>query len=380
MKKIIISFLSLSFLFTATAQNLNNLVENPSFEQTEGRIKREGAIEVAVGWMSPTKASADLFAGKVKEGYGTPNNDLGMEDPQDGENYVGIRLFSYNDKEPRNYISSKLRQTMKKDQKYCVTFYVNLAEASKYAANNMGINFSKKQYNIDEAKSILTQTSVMDKDNKIFDGQFGWDQICGVYTAEGGEKFLTIGNFTSNGETESSRLKKSRDFSGASVVSAYYFIDNVSVIAINDESECSCIADERRPETKFIYEIAPINPAGMEPSQIAQFTTLYYGYGDSEISNNSKKHLQIILDMLLANPGSKITLTSHLDEQEVKDPALTTLAEDRTEAVKVFLMSNGINYTRILTETKKNAEPADKSGTDLAKAKNRRVTFTFTPK
>ena len=188
MKKIIISFLSLSFMLTVSAQDMNNLVENPSFEQTEGRIKRGGAITVAVGWMSPTKASADLFAGKVKEGYGTPNNNLGIEEPQDGQNYAGIRAFSYNDKEARNYISSKLKMTLKKDQKYCVKFYVNLAEASKYASNNIGVNFSKKQYNISEAKSIMTTTSVMHRDNPVFNGLFGWDEVCGVYKAAGGEK------------------------------------------------------------------------------------------------------------------------------------------------------------------------------------------------
>ena len=76
MKKVIISFLSLSLCLNLSAQDMNNLVENPSFESTQGRIKRGGAITVAVGWMSPTKAAADLFAGKVKEGYGTPQNTL----------------------------------------------------------------------------------------------------------------------------------------------------------------------------------------------------------------------------------------------------------------------------------------------------------------
>lgn len=379
MKKIIISFLSLTCLFNVTAQDMDNLVPNPSFEETNGRIKRNGAITVAVGWMSPTKASADLFAAKVKEGFSTPNNNLGMEEPQDGKNYAGIRVFSYNDKEARNYISSRLTSTMKKDQKYCVTFYINLAEASKYSSNNIGVNFSKKQYNISEAKSILTSTSVMDKDNRVFNGLFGWDQVCGVYKAKGGEKFITLGNFSSNGDTENKRLKKPKGFSGAAVVSAYYFIDNVSVVAIDDESQCNCVADDRQPETKFIYEVAPINPEGMTPEKIAMFSSLYYGYGEAEISPNSEAHLKIVLNMLLQNKGSKIMLTSHLDENEAADPALTKLAEDRTEKAKVYLMSKGINYTRILTETKKDTAPADKSGTDLAKAKNRRLTFTFIP-
>ena len=377
MKKIIISFLSLSFMINLSAQDMNNLVENPSFEQTQGRIKRSGAINVAVGWMSPTKAAADLFSGKVKEGFGTPLNNLGNEEAQDGDNYVGIRAFSYNDKEARTYISSKLKMTLKKDQKYCVKFYVNLAEASKYASNNIGVNFSKKQYNISEAKSIMTPTNVMHKDNPVFNGQFGWDEICGVYKASGGEKFLTIGNFSSNGATINQRLKKSKTFSGAAVVSAYYFIDNISVVAIDDETQCDCAADSKTPETKFIYEIAPLNTDGMEPATIARMTSIYFAYGSEDISDNSMAHLKIMLQMLLDNPRSKIMITAHTDENENEDPALLGLGAKRYEAIKLFLMENGINYTRILTEDKKDTKPADSGGTDLAKAKNRRITFTF---
>ncbi|MGB1103358.1 MAG: OmpA family protein [Crocinitomicaceae bacterium] len=377
MKKVIISFLSLSLCLNLSAQDMNNLVENSSFESTQGRIKRSGAITVAVGWMSPTKASADLFAGKVKEGFGTPKNDLGMEEPHDGENYVGIRTFSYNDKEPRNYVSSKLKMTMKKGQKYCVKFYVNLAEGSKYAANNVGVSFSKKQYNIDEARSIMTNTDVMHKDNPVFNGKFGWDEVCGVYEAQGGEKFITLGNFSANGDTKNERLKKDKTFSGTSVVSAYYFLDNISVVAIDDESECDCMADARTVETKFVYEIAPMSMEGIEPTQVANLTSIYYGYSDSEISSNSEAHLKNIFKILIDNPGSKILISAHLDSDEAKDPELAELGNQRLEALKLYLMKNGINYTRIKTEDKKDTAPADSSGTDLAKAKNRRVSFTF---
>lgn len=380
MKKIVITLMSLSCVLYVGAQDMNNLVENPSFEEIEGRIKRSGAITAAVGWMSPTKASADLFSGRVKEGFGTPLNNLGEEEAQDGENYAGIRAFSYNDKEARNYISAKLRSPLKKEQKYCVTFYVNNAESSKYASNNIGINFSKKQYNISEAKSILTTSgNLMHKDNPIMNGQFGWDQICGVYNAEGGEKFITIGNFMSNGETQNQRLKKSKTFSGSSVVSAYYFVDNVSVVAIDDESECSCQADAKKPETKFIYEIAPMATEGVDAAAIVNFTAVYFGYGDSELSKNGVEHMKNILKVMLDNPRAKIMVTSHVDANEVKDPEQTGLSEKRAEAVKLYLMSNGISYTRILSEDKQNTMPADNADNDLAKAKNRRVTFTYIP-
>ncbi|MBI1837491.1 MAG: hypothetical protein HYR91_09530 [Flavobacteriia bacterium] len=36
------------------AQQSENFVENGSFEQTDGKIKKLGAIESALGWISPT--------------------------------------------------------------------------------------------------------------------------------------------------------------------------------------------------------------------------------------------------------------------------------------------------------------------------------------
>ncbi|MCP4883618.1 MAG: hypothetical protein GY908_07485, partial [Flavobacteriales bacterium] len=88
MKKIIFSLFAMSVGILLNAQDENNLVENPGFEQTEGKIRRAGAISVAIGWMSPTGAPADLFSGKVKDGFGTPLNTYGDEAPYEGNNYA----------------------------------------------------------------------------------------------------------------------------------------------------------------------------------------------------------------------------------------------------------------------------------------------------
>ena len=82
-----------------------------------------------------------------------------------------------------------------------------------------------------------------------------------------------------------------------------------------------------------------------------------------------------MLQMWLENKNSKIIITSHTDELEDENPNLKTLGDERLEVVKLFFMENGINYTKVLTENAKNTRKADNSGTDLAKAKNRRVTF-----
>jgi outer membrane protein OmpA-like peptidoglycan-associated protein len=375
MKKNCYFFIHAYFRIIFLAQDAQNMVENPSFEAIEGKIKRGGAINVAVGWMSPTKAAADLYSGKVKEGYGTPKNTYGIEEPQEGKNYAGLRAFSYNDKEPRNYISTKLKLPLRKGSSYCVKFYVSLAEGSKYASNNIGVNFSKKQYNIDENKSIMTSTHVEHKDNPVFNAVFGWDEVCGTYVAKGGEKFLTIGNFYSNGETQNQRLKKAKDFTGTSVMSAYYYIDNVSVVMVDDESECDCKIKEHDVKTDYIYEVGAVNPEGMKDEMIARFTELYFGYNKTDFTKSDFEHLANIEKVMLGNDAHKLTIIAHMDSDEAADTDASGIDKTRAEAVKKHLVSKGISGDRITVVTKGADDPQTTSGDEIGQAKNRRVIF-----
>ena len=53
------------------------------------------------------------------------------------------------------------------------------------------------------------------------------------------------------------------------------------------------------------------------------------------------------------------------------------LSKQRANDVKDFLVKKGYTAERIITNGYGDRKPLDNSNTDLAKAKNRRVTFTF---
>lgn len=375
-KKIALSVLSLAMATAVTAQDETEMVENGSFEQIEGKIKKAGSIEVAVGWMSPTKTSGDLFAKRVKEGFSVPYNPYGKEEAYDGENYAGITTFSYGDKEPRTYISTKLKTPMRKGLKYAVKFYVSLSEGSKYAANNVAANFSKKQYNIAEDKSIMGESHVMHVDNPVFNAMFGWDQVCGVYTATGGEKFLTIGNFTSNGDTKNERMKKPKSYTGQQMVSSYYYIDNISVTLIEDESECDCESDKEE-ETSIVYAVSPVNAEGMKDELVAKYTVVYFGYNKDELAPTADGHLENILMLMKKDPAYKLKLVVHMDADEATDEAARGIDQKRAEAVKKYLVDKGVDGNRITFTMVKDSKLADESGTDVGNAKNRRVEFVL---
>ncbi len=377
MKEIFLACLAVGLVFNAgIAQEEDDLVVNGSFEDTEGRIKKAGSLYIATGWVSPTKTGADLYSDKITAKFGIPENFNGREDAYDGSYYAGFSAFSYGNKEPRTYVSSKLKLPMRKGQKYCVKFYVSLAESSKYACNNIAANFSKKQYNIEADKNIIGESHVTHINNPVFEALFGWTEVCGTYISTGGEKFVTIGNFSTNGSTESTRIKKPTSFRGQQGIRAYYYVDNLSVVLIDDESECECQTDvEEQPS--FVYEVSPVNADGSPAEQVIKYSVVYFGYNKSAISVNGEEHLNNVITVLKAKPNNKIVLNIHTDEDEASDADAKEIEAKRGEAIKKYMASKGIAPTRVVIETNGSTSPADKNGTEIAKAKNRRVTFTL---
>lgn len=378
MKNIILSCLTIGLMFTNTfAQVGDDLVTNGSFEEIEGKIKKAGSIAVAVGWISPTKTGADLYSTRIKDGFGIPANLNGVEETYDGSNYAGFSAFSYGGKEARSYVSSRLIVPMRKGQRYCVKFYVSLSEASKYATNNVAINFSRKQYNIDADKHIIDESHVTRLGNPILNSFFGWEEVCGTFIAEGGEKFLTIGNFSTDGNTLSERMKKPSTFRGAQKVRAYYFVDNISVEMVDDESDCECLTDSEEEEASFEYEVAPINPEGMTDALIFKYSKVYFGYNQSELTLNGLSHLKNILNVLKANPNSKVKVISHMDAVEAGDVDAKGVDVTRGENIRKYLNSKGISSSRIIVENKGATMPGSKVESEIGQAKSRRVTFVL---
>jgi len=115
MKNLILAVLLISISFPAYfAQDVSNMILNPSFESMNGKLKKLKQINVASEWDSPTALKADLYSTEKDLPVSAPSNQRGKEFPMDGENYAGILAYSYNNKEPRTYIQTQLMSPMSK--------------------------------------------------------------------------------------------------------------------------------------------------------------------------------------------------------------------------------------------------------------------------
>ena len=367
-------------------EEAQNLVSNGSFEAIGKKPKRLGSIENATGWVSPTGVRADLFTSSKMPDIDVPLNIYGKEVGKEGENYAGFYGFSYGNKLPRSYVMTKLDAPLKKGMRYCVKFYVSLAEASKYASNNLGAMLSKKPFGSDSKVSIIEDASVQHFNNsqKIFTARYNWTEICGQFEAKGGEKFITIGNFDSNDDTKSTRMKKDPRVKTKQIIAAYYYLDDVQVKLLNDGESCDCLADEGNDAySTLIYQKVVTTDEEMTSKEKIELQQVFFAFGKSKLTLEGKTSLDFILKELEANPEAKLQIQGHNNAMEdsvgVENDYYADMDNKIIGVVMKYLMSKGLPESRMIASSKgsemKNEEVEEGDDPELVMAKSRRVTF-----
>lgn len=377
-----ISAVAISFL--VVAQDTDNLVDNPSFENAQARkIRRIGDIERAEGWTSGTGARADIFvSGAAMPDVDVPNNIYGTEEAKDGLNYAGIIAYSYREKESRTYLQSQLTTPLKKGMRYKVQFYASLAELSKYSSNRLGAYLSKKPIGSDKKMPaiIMDNPHIEHPDRVIFNGMYGWDLVCGEFVATGNEKYITIGNFSNENDIKTDRVRKPREAKGNQVIAAYYYIDDVSVTLLDPDQECDCdYGDAAEFETMTVYQRSPEISLGMNLADKVKQYNIYYAYGRYDVRVDGESTIKNIAKLMTENPNIKIQISGHSDASEASSAEDQVTSLRRAEYVRTLLGDEGIDVKRIIATDSQDASPSQYiqagDSDDLKAAKNRRVSF-----
>jgi len=382
-KYIFASILSLSIASFSFAQDADNLVPNPSFEGTKGKLKNIKQITKATDWFSPTGLNADLFSADVSGvPVSAPENLYGKEDPMDGKNYAGIVAYSYNNKSPRTYLLTPLTAKLKKGQKYCVKYNVSLADLSKYAVNNLGAHLTKKAIEVEGKNDIVfTKKEVVIKtaSNKIYEARYNWETVCGEFEAEGNETYLIIGNFNESKDTKYLKLKKGKDIKGSQVPVAYYYIDQVSVELLSDDKKCSCEVGAEEEIERVIYRKQSTSMDELSDAQKVENATIYFDHLKSQLEPDAENDIDALAGILIDNPSYKIKIIGHSTKEEVAKAKEVEfhaeLAKRRIEKVLEYFKSHGLDSDRFVTEINDDTKPASTEDTVLGDAKNRRVEF-----
>lgn len=372
---------------------------NITFEGASEDITELNGIDAAgVGISSPTEIKADLFSKSANGDTGVPTNVYGYEDPSTengGNTYAGITAFKPGKlASERSYITIQLLQakssvTLKKGLTYCVEYSLSLSESSKFATNNLGVYFSKDKPANGEAGAIYMSGDHVMKStvNKVYNGFFGWEKVCNVYTAKGDEKFLTIGNFDLNDKTTFQSVKKPKDAEADALAHAYYYIDNIIVRLVDNTTECACYnAKPPKIEDSFsdlVFEKTPqINDKMTLDKKIAA-QTIYFRQGKSSLTDNARTNFDFIIAQMNANQKLNIEITGHNDATEIKagleNETYLDMDRKRVAATVKYFTNNGISEERIKKAYNSDSTPSieieEDDEPEVKDAKNRRIEF-----
>jgi len=415
MKKLNLLLLMAIVSFTSMAQddiNQYNLVLNPSFEGVDGKLKGAGQITLAAPWQSMTMNPVDLYSADAKDdNFGVPENKYGKEKARTGENYAGVSFFGYKGRMPRTYLGTRLKEPLKAGKQYCLKFHVSMSDMSKYAVNNLGMYITSDSLEEMSDGNLSFEPQIQNYSNKIFEKQFLWESICGVYTAEGGEQFIIIGNFASDENTQQETIRLSREFSGRQMYDAYYFVDDVSVIPTDkiDKKDCACdqivggqmeveyktfgTDDKQKPAAKKTFILnsdgskaeESIKKTGDQAAAAAQSgaataskkevwkvdkQVIYFGKGEYEPKASETQKIDKIAQYLKDNPDIKISIQGHIDKSE---SGVKILGKRRGFYMEKALRDRGVNPSQIEYFSVEANQPV--SETDPSK--NQRATISL---
>lgn len=245
-----------------------NLVRNPGFESTNTCALEafwgldttwfddSALYRAAPFWISPNRESPDYCNACQADGifYSVPLNAQGFQYAKEGQAYMGIIPYEVNipfspNGESREYIQTRLKTKLEPGAIYRGRFFVSPSyeeneKINIVAIDGMAMALTKKPpvntstpilINPTSKAAIILEPQVVNRG--MFPRDTGvWQEICGVFKANGGEEWLTLGNFYTRQNSDTVIFRPSPFPSSESdmIFRAYYFIDDISLIKVSE--------------------------------------------------------------------------------------------------------------------------------------------------
>ncbi len=263
MKKISVYLLCAVQLISMKAVAQCNLVPNSGFENVTNCTTGWGGVYLgyAMPWDSPTNGTPDYFNTCISSSNGSslPYNLFGFQNAHSGNGYANIVSFAPSVNNIREYLQVELDSNLVSQATYCVSFYVSNADSSGIGTNNIGLYFSDSNLNVSTSYTLnfIPQINHVG----ILGDTLNWTEISGTYLAQGGERYIIIGNFYADSLTDTVAIQTPRPWN---THSGYYYVDDVDVhlctcnVGVDEESESNKVAIYPNP-SEGVFEIKSNN-------------------------------------------------------------------------------------------------------------------------
>ncbi len=218
-----------------------NLVVNGDFEEYSScpqtvsyPAQSVKEIEKCVGWKAPTFGTSDYFNSCTSNSLiSIPSNFAGEQLSYNGNGYVGLGMTytggtgddGYSGIMWWEYIQGTLVAPLEAGKTYKFSMEVSLGEYSDLMITELGAYFSNSPVSSPNTASLNFSPQCVFYEPNYFRDTINWIYLEMNFTANGGEQYITIGNFRNDLTTDT--LRRYDLSPGINPYSTYFYIDNV---------------------------------------------------------------------------------------------------------------------------------------------------------
>ncbi len=314
-----------------------NLIPNPGFEDLRGKrpsMYPWQMINTVDYFVYDESKKEQELKTKIKD------KNFKLRPARTGKAYIGFRYW------PRysEYIIVELLKPLEKEKQYYFEMYMSISQHSNAYLKSVGCSFYPFKAPYTQKTGIIDFPPQFEvyKHTGLIDTT-EWFKVAGVFTAEGGERFMTIGNFTKYNHEKFKRRKF-----GFGKREAYYYVDDVALYKLDDYG--FPIYSEPLPDTLMNDTTISVNDSIDQENKIeSYFKNISFPPGSSELTYEAYQKLGVIVEYLNHNPSVTIWIIGHAGNSDNADETgQIKLSQKRARKIYIFLTGNKINKNRIV--------------------------------
>lgn len=280
------------------------------------------------GWIS-TSLYADYYFDDAPNAY-------------EGAHFVGIVLADSSRPAGRNFLRSRLLCGLRKGAQYKLDFSIR---SLHNVFDSIGIYFSANDFLYQKEKLRNTQPQLLLRGAGLQPSK-DWQKVSLVYTANGAENFIVLGDFKTTVHDLSGRRDLGKSY--------YFFIDSISLTPLNPREQLCAAADSVKEEEynfsvrhsmldRLMY-VNTKNPPPVEPlpkTIVQRIDTLVipdvlFATNSYALGEKAKTLLDAFVSKTKSYQVDSLVVEGHTDNQG--SPSLNqTLSKNRAASVAAYL-------------------------------------------
>jgi len=159
-------------------------------------------------------------------GYSVPDSYFGYSSAKHGSAFVGISLHQGDGTEYKEYFYQQLTTPLQAGKIYCLSFWITRADKLPDAVKQIGAYFSNTLPTLISG-AYISATPQVENQGGIITDTIQWVQIQGCFTAQGGEQYVTFGNFHNNLNTDTLHVPSGDPLISMGSNFSYYYFDDI---------------------------------------------------------------------------------------------------------------------------------------------------------